>query len=189
MRNGGVQQQINDPLDSAPTTLPTMVDLDVPITSSLLEKILNKVTEETGAQLHFHVSGANAIVNVRLRSDATTSKIIDSSSGSTGLKALGNRSKALNSGTVKASQNGDSNLSDLAKELATLRIAMRNTGELAEHDQSIGRIADAEVAATQGNHSKVRSNLKKAGSWALDTAQKIGVSVAEAAIKKAMGMK
>ena len=79
-------------------------------------------------------------------------------------------------------------LPTLAMELATLRKAMKNRGDDAEHDQSIGEVGAAELAAKKGDGSGALTHLKAAGKWALDTATDIGVKVAVEAITKAMGV-
>lgn len=51
-----------------------------------------------------------------------------------------------------------------------------------------GELAEAEIAATEKNASKVVEHLKAAGQWRLDVAKAIGKDVALAAIKKEMEM-
>ena len=53
---------------------------------------------------------------------------------------------------------------------------------------AIGNVAMAEKAAKEGDGPKALEYLKAAGKWALDTATKIGSSVASAAITKAIGV-
>ena len=77
-------------------------------------------------------------------------------------------------------------LSELAKELGQLRIAMKRVAIDPQHDVVIGQIAMAEIEAKAGNESKVLEYLKSAGRWAFDQATKIGVSTASAALKHAL---
>jgi hypothetical protein len=53
---------------------------------------------------------------------------------------------------------------------------------------AIGAVAAAEQAAQQGDSLGALRRLRAAGSWALDIAQKVGLTVAERAIKIAMGL-
>jgi hypothetical protein len=80
------------------------------------------------------------------------------------------------------------NLADLASELDALRLAMRSHASDAEHDIAIGAIAAAGAAAKQGDGPTVLTKLKEAGKWAFDVATKIGVNVAAAALKTAIGI-
>ncbi len=79
-------------------------------------------------------------------------------------------------------------LSDLTKELSLLRIQLKKEAAEAEHDAAIGEIASAEVAAKEGDGPKAMEHLAKAGKWAFDIATKIGVAVAAAALKSALGL-
>jgi small GTP-binding protein len=79
-------------------------------------------------------------------------------------------------------------LSELSKELAKLRSTLKEEATEPEHDMSIGAIASAESSAKENNGPKALEDLKKAGTWALDKASKIGVPVAIAALKAALGL-
>ena len=70
----------------------------------------------------------------------------------------------------------------------TLRRYLRQEAVEPEHDVAIGAIANAEVAAKEGNGPKTLEWLGKAGKWTLDNAGKIGVEVATAALKIALGL-
>lgn len=82
----------------------------------------------------------------------------------------------------------DVDLNQLARELATLRREMKKEATTAEQDASIGQLALAESAATQGDGPGVLARLAEAGKWALDVATKIGTTVAAAAIKSSLGI-
>jgi uncharacterized protein YjbI with pentapeptide repeats len=87
------------------------------------------------------------------------------------------------------SQSGRSiDLQALAAELSTLRRHLRQEAVEPEHDVAVGVVANAEVAAKEGNGPKALEWLGKAGKWTLDNAVKIGVGVATAAIKTALGL-
>ncbi len=76
----------------------------------------------------------------------------------------------------------------LTKELAELRLKLKEKALEPEHDISIGAIASAESYAKEGNGPKTIEHLSKAGKWALDTATKIGVPIATEALKTALGL-
>ncbi len=80
------------------------------------------------------------------------------------------------------------NLSELAEELAELRLKLKKDAIEPEHDISIGAIASAESSAKKGNGPETLEFLSKAGKWALDVATKIGVPVATEALKTALGL-
>jgi hypothetical protein len=89
---------------------------------------------------------------------------------------------------AEASNLGD--LTAIANELASLRKVLRkeNSGEEPERDAAIGAVALAEKAARAGDRNKMLDHLKSAGTWASDVATKIGVNLASAALKSAIGL-
>jgi hypothetical protein len=82
----------------------------------------------------------------------------------------------------------------LAGELARLRDDLRKRATGPEHDAAIGAIAEAELAAEQGDGPQaieklsLFKRLQGAGRWALDAATTIGTTVAAEAIKLAAGL-
>ncbi len=76
----------------------------------------------------------------------------------------------------------------LASELALLRQQLKGKATKPQHDSSIGEIANAEIAAKEGNSEKSLEHLSKTGKWVFEVATKIGVSVAAAALKIALGL-
>jgi hypothetical protein len=81
---------------------------------------------------------------------------------------------------------GQIELPGLANELEKLKHKLKEESETEEQFEATKNIAAAETAAKAGNGPKVIEYLKKAGSWAFDTATKIGTSVAAEVIKKSM---
>jgi len=79
-------------------------------------------------------------------------------------------------------------LNRLGPELALLRKAMKNEATGPEQDVAIGAVAAAEQAANNGSGPKTLELLRSAGKWGLEVAEKIGVGVATAAIKSALGL-
>jgi hypothetical protein len=87
-------------------------------------------------------------------------------------------------------QRGDSiDLACLATELRQLRTEARGmvTGSPNE-DIAMAELAHAEVAANAGDGPRTLNHLARAGRWALDKAQMIGVQVAVKAIESSMGL-
>lgn len=82
---------------------------------------------------------------------------------------------------------GNLELSILGSELERLRSTLQHSANTAEHFSEVGAIATAEIEAKKGNGPKALEALSKAGRWSLDVAEKIGVGVAIAAIKTALG--
>ncbi len=79
-------------------------------------------------------------------------------------------------------------LSTLNRELEKLRNTLQTSAETAEHYSEIGAIATAEIEANKGNGANALHALSKAGKWSLGVAEKIGVGVATAALKTALGI-
>jgi hypothetical protein len=76
----------------------------------------------------------------------------------------------------------------LADELKQLRQAMNQEAVEPAHQLSAGAVAAAEQSARQKDGPKVIEYLKSAGKWALQLAEKIGVGVATAVLKGALGL-
>ena len=83
---------------------------------------------------------------------------------------------------------GSIDLPKLADDLMKLRKAMQQEATEPEHDEATANVSKAAKAAKEGNGPKALEYLKAAGKWALDTATKVGVGVAEAALTKAIGV-
>jgi hypothetical protein len=79
-------------------------------------------------------------------------------------------------------------LSRLADELEQLRAALRQQAQTVEEDSAVAAVAQAEVAAKEGQGPTTLEHLSKAGVWALDMAKTIGATVAAAAIRAALGL-
>jgi len=83
---------------------------------------------------------------------------------------------------------GSIDLRALAEELETLRRLMRKEATEPTHDVAIGEVAAAQTAASEGKGAKALEHLRNAGKWAFDVSTKIGVGVATAALKTALGL-
>ena len=75
-----------------------------------------------------------------------------------------------------------------AADLQTLRTKLKSEAVEIEHDAAVGAIAAAEKAAKDGDGVQALAALSNAGKWAFDNASKIGVGVATAALKVALGL-
>jgi hypothetical protein len=83
---------------------------------------------------------------------------------------------------------GSIDLLVLAKELELLRQQLRKEATESRQDVSIGEVALAQTAASEGNGTKALQHLRNAGKWAFNVSTKIGVGVATAALKTALGL-
>jgi hypothetical protein len=79
-------------------------------------------------------------------------------------------------------------LAKLADELRKLREAMEQSASEPSHRMAAGAIAAAEECARQEDGPKVVEYLKTGGKWALGVAEKVGVGLATAALKAAIGV-
>lgn len=83
------------------------------------------------------------------------------------------------------------NMDGMIAELEKLRTALLPKAQTPEHYAAIGAIASAEIAAKEGDASKVSqilSALGAGGKWTLDVAKEIGVPVVIEVLKKAVGL-
>jgi hypothetical protein len=76
----------------------------------------------------------------------------------------------------------------LATDLSQLRENLLKQASEPEQYIAIGEVAAAEAAAKAGDGPKALEHIKKAGSWVWDTGAKIGIGVAIAAAKGALGL-
>jgi hypothetical protein len=79
-------------------------------------------------------------------------------------------------------------LDELAQELGKLKAQLKTDAEDAEQFEAAASVAKAEDAAKKNDGPKVFEYLKTAGTWALETATKIGSTVAVEALKKSLGL-
>ncbi len=80
------------------------------------------------------------------------------------------------------------NLEALAGELGTLRQHLKSIATTAAHDVAVGCVAAAEGEAKRGNREAALASLAKAGQWALDVAQTIGLGVVANVLSKLIGL-
>lgn len=76
----------------------------------------------------------------------------------------------------------------LADELLRLYQAMRSSSKTPVEDIAVAEVARAEMEARKGNKAASINHLKSAGKWALSAANNIGLSIASAVLKSALGL-
>jgi hypothetical protein len=79
-------------------------------------------------------------------------------------------------------------LAELSKELATFRGQVSNFASEPEHFSAAGEVNEAQKAAQNGDGPGALAHLKQAGSWIWDVATKVGIGLATAAAKSAIGL-
>ncbi len=79
-------------------------------------------------------------------------------------------------------------LDALAHDLAALRNHLRQTAQDPAQEAAVGAVAQAEIAAKEGDGPRALEALANAGKWAFDNATKIGVAVAAGALKLALSL-
>ena len=79
-------------------------------------------------------------------------------------------------------------IDQLAHELTMLRTALTKQASEPDHFVALGAVAAAEKAAKSGDGPGALQHLKAAGTWVWDVATKIGIGVATAAAKGALGI-
>jgi hypothetical protein len=82
---------------------------------------------------------------------------------------------------------GNIDVQQLALELTALREELSKRASESDHFVALGSLAAAEKAAQSGDGPKALEHLKKAGAWVWDVGTKIGIGVATAAAKSALG--
>jgi hypothetical protein len=77
---------------------------------------------------------------------------------------------------------------ELMKQLDQLKLSLTSEIDIPENVEAIRNLNEASKAIEAEQESPATSYLKSAGKWALDKAEKIGVSVAAAAIRHSLGI-
>jgi hypothetical protein len=79
-------------------------------------------------------------------------------------------------------------LHQLGDELTELRTVLSKQASEPDQFVALGEVAAAEKAAKGGDGPGALGHLKTAGTWVWDVATKIGIGVATAAAKSALGL-
>jgi uncharacterized protein (DUF697 family) len=80
----------------------------------------------------------------------------------------------------------DSDLSNLAEELDSLKQEMQKKAVSSEQIDAVEEIAAAEMAARRNDVPRTFKRLKKSGNWSLETSEDLGLDVAIAALRTAL---
>lgn len=100
--------------------------------------------------------------------------------------AVGPQATAHNTTNVQNNSTSSINYTDLENQLSNLRGEMRKIATTADHDESLGAVAAAEKAVQNKDIKAAETHLKRAGSWALSVAEKLGVGLAVKFIEKSI---
>jgi hypothetical protein len=104
--------------------------------------------------------------------------------------AVGRQAQAQNMSFVQhwEQMSKSVDLAQLASELRKLREVMEGEATEPSHKLAVGAVAAAEESASRNDGAAMLTYLKTSGKWALNVAEKIGVDVATAALKGALGI-
>ena len=108
--------------------------------------------------------------------------------GQAGAVGPGARAHDITFNQIWNESGGTVDVTQLARELTELRNSLSKEASEPEQYMALGEVAAAEKAAGEGNGPKALEHLKRAGSWVGDVSTKIGVGVATAAAKTALGI-
>ena len=108
--------------------------------------------------------------------------------GQVGAQGPGAHAQNMNFNQVLSKNVNEVDLSKLVGELERLRAELVVKAKTPEHFAEIGSIASAEMEAQKGDGDKAVETLSKAGKWSLGVAEKIGLGLATAVIKTALGL-
>jgi len=149
---------------------------------AMVQDVLPKLLERALPQTNVHVGQITGPTTIEGSSMSNDTYNIHGQVG-----AVGKNAHAHDMTFQQAWNQSNIDLLQLAEELTRLRAAMKQeTQGTREQDKAIVAVADAEEAAVKGDGPTVLQYLKTAGTWAFGVAEKIGVSVAAEAIKRAM---
>jgi len=136
------------------------------------------------------------IINIRVEGDIVSCKKtgnennykanVSRSSEVSIAQGMGVRSSVKARDRITAGSAAAIDLKTLVSELDQLRVAMRAEARELENDEAIASVVQAQKAAETGNEASVMDRLKSAGKWGLGIAEKLALTAASEAIKKAM---
>lgn len=107
--------------------------------------------------------------------------------GQAGAVGPGSQASNITFNQIWNKTEGKIDVQQLAVELTALRTALAGQASAPDHYVAVGEVAAAEKAAATGDGPGALQHLKKAGNWVWDVATKIGIGVATAAAKSALG--
>jgi hypothetical protein len=108
--------------------------------------------------------------------------------GQAGAVGPGSRAANITFNQIWNKSEGKIDVQQLATELTTLRAALMKDASTPDQFVALGAVAAAEKSASTGDGAGALKHLKEAGVWVWDVATKIGIGVATAAAKSALGI-
>ncbi len=152
--------------------------------SGLVQRL---VVTDPGFHPEFHALSAHYQAKYRLEGQEADGKpgYTFNLSGNNQRVNIQSTDNSVNSVTYEAKD-----MPELARELAKLRAALLPLASDAEHFAAIGAVASAEIAAKNGESSKITQALSALGSggkWVLGVAKDVGVPVAVAVLQSYLG--
>lgn len=188
-RQENVQALVTDKMIMIPDASVAIAPDDVvlrKLPSGLVERL---VVTDPGFKAAFHALPAHYQVRYRREGQDREGKpgYVVHVAGDNARVNIGSTDNSIN--TVNSIGCSADNLQQLAEELATLRTHLLKDALDADRSVAVGAIASAEIAAKEGDSSKVAmalSALGKAGLWVLGVAKEIGVSLAAEVLKRSV---
>jgi hypothetical protein len=106
--------------------------------------------------------------------------------------AVGSHSRSTDAHLIhlSATAMGEPNLIELARQLEIIRLAMQELpgrARTAEHDNEIGHVAGAQLAARRGDSDGMIAHLRQVGAWTLKIAQDTGAEIVARALSQILG--
>jgi hypothetical protein len=108
---------------------------------------------------------------------------------SIGIQGPNARVRRMSQRTVRHEESDDGvDLRNLIAELDKLRTELAQTADTAGKSRAVAEVHDAKEAAERSDKGAIERHLLNAGHWALDAAMRVGLPIAEAALKQALGI-
>ncbi|WEJ98041.1 MAG: hypothetical protein P0Y59_13850 [Candidatus Sphingomonas phytovorans] len=101
---------------------------------------------------------------------------------------MGDNATAQSFQQIWAGFDSSINLADTSRELVALESALKAEADNADQEASVTAVQEAAKAAAAGDGPSMLRYLSKAGKWAFSVAERIGVTLAAAVIKSAVGI-
>ncbi|MFK0278379.1 hypothetical protein ACIQUG_32230 [Ensifer sp. NPDC090286] len=138
-----------------------------------------EVVPSTASVNYWSISGNNHVISAGDNDGQIVRQSGDSSTAQFNSGAMG---------TLTTKNSASPNAEDLYHLLKLLLSAMQREAKTSEETAATAAVAEAAREAEDGNVEGALTRLKTAGKWAVDVGEKIGIGLAVAAIKSAMGL-
>jgi len=151
-----------------------------------LEKVMDCRLQKNGKEIAYRLKawglGGAKTVNIIENIENMIDNSININDSTVETSQIGKNNRAKNSFT------GRLNLRKLGPELEVLHSELQKTARTPSEETATAAVAEAKVLAEKGDKGGVMKALKRAGNWALETATKVGVTVAAKAIEDSIGI-